>query len=148
VLDSAGPAAAAPAGPAREGPTAARVEEHLALGDLEAARLAAVDLIAADPERAEGYVALGRALLRMARWEEADEALVQALHRDPAAAAPRRLLALAQIGQGRFSDAIESCDRWVRAESRSAEERGYAVEVTRVRDAAQALIEALRERNV
>lgn len=147
VLDPAGPAPSAPAaGP--EGPTAARVEEHLALGDLEAARLAAVDLIAADPERAEGYVALGRTLLRMGRWEEADEALAQALHRDPAAAAPRRLLALAQIAQGRFSDAIESCDRWVRAESRSSDERGYAIEVTRLRDAAQALIEALRERNV
>ena len=118
------------------------------MGDFESARLAAVDLVAANPEWAEGYIALGDTLLRLARWEEAEEVLVQALHRDPTAAAPRRLLALAQVAQGRFADAIESCDRWTRAGAQSGGERSHAVAVARVRDAAQALSDALRERHV
>jgi tetratricopeptide (TPR) repeat protein len=148
ILDAPAPAPAAQAGPTPSGPTAARVQEHLAMGDFESARLAAVDLVAADPERAEGYAALGDTLLRLARWEEAEEALVQALHRDPTAAAPRRLLALAQVAQGRFADAIESCDRWTRADAQSGGERDHAVAVARVRDAARALSDALRERHV
>ena len=118
------------------------------MGDFESARLAAVDLIAADPEWAEGYTALGETLIRLARWDEAEAALVQALHRDPAAATPRRLLALAQVAQGHFADAIESCDRWTRAGAQSGGERSHAVAVARVRDAAQALVEVLRERHV
>ena len=147
VLDSPAPATATPA-PQPSGPATAQVDEHLAMGDFEAARLAAVDLIAADPERAEGYLALGRTLLRLARWEEAEEALVDALHRSPTAAAPRRFLALALVAQGRFADAIESCDRWTRADGQSADERGHAVAVARLRDAAQVLADALRERHV
>jgi cytochrome c-type biogenesis protein CcmH/NrfG len=118
------------------------------MGDFESARLAAVDLIAADPERADGYLALGRTLIRLARWEEAEEALVHALHRSPTAAAPRRFLALALVAQGRFADAVESCDRWTRADGQSADERGHAVAVARLRDAAQVLADALRERHV
>jgi hypothetical protein len=147
VLDSPAAGPTAPAAPAPGSAAAARVEEHLAMGDLESARLAAVDLVAADPERAEGYLALGRTLLRLDRWEEAEEALAQALHRDPTSAAPRRLLALAQVAQGHFADAIESCDRWARAAGQSADERDHAVAVARLRDAAQALVEALRERH-
>lgn len=147
VLDSPAPATATPA-PQPSGPATAQVDEHLAMGDFEAARLAAVDLIAADPERADGYLALGRTLLRLARWEEAEEALVDALHRSPTAAAPRRFLALALVAQGRFADAIESCDRWTRADGQSADERGHAVAVARLRDAAQVLADALRERHV
>jgi tetratricopeptide (TPR) repeat protein len=147
VLDSPAPATAT-AAPQPSGPATAQVDEHLAMGDFEAARLAAVDLIAADPERADGYLALGRTLLRLARWEEAEEALVDALHRSPTAAAPRRFLALALVAQGRFADAIESCDRWTRADGQSADERGHAVAVTRLRDAAQVLADALRERHV
>jgi len=148
ILDSPAPATATPAAPQPGGPATARVDEHLAMGDFESARLAAVDLIAADPERADGYLALGRTLIRLARWEEAEEALVHALHRSPTAAAPRRFLALALVAQGRFADAVESCDRWTRADGQSADERGHAVAVARLRDAAQVLADALRERHV
>lgn len=144
VVLEAPPAALGDGATAAGAPAAARVEEHLARGDLEAARLAAVDLVAADPERAEGHVALGRALLRLGRCEDAEDALVQALHRDPAAAAPRRLLGMAQAGQGRFADAIETWDRWLRADGRAADEAAQAEAVTRLRDAAAVLAAALR----
>jgi tetratricopeptide (TPR) repeat protein len=141
---------AAPGGPTgMEGaPGAARVEAHLARGEFEAARLAAVDLVAADPERSEGHLALGRALLRLGRCEDAEDALVQALHRDPAAPTPRRLLGMAQAGQGRFADAIETWDRWLRADGRQPEEEAHAATVTRLRAAAAALADALRGRHV
>ncbi len=148
VLEAPAVAPAGPAVPADGPPAAARVEEHLARGELEAARLAAVDLVAADPERADGHVALGRTLLRLARYEEAEDALIQALHRDPAAPAPRRLLAMAQAGQGRFADAIESWDRWTRADGRQPDEDAHAPAVARLREAAAALADALRGRHV
>lgn len=128
-------------------PAAARVEEHLAMGDLESARVAAEEAIAAQPERPEGWAALGRALLGMRRYEEAEDALTQALHRDPVRAAPRRLLALAQAAQGRFGDAVETWDRWMRLQPKSSEEEGRAAEVTRLRQAAAALLDALRGRH-
>jgi tetratricopeptide (TPR) repeat protein len=126
---------------------AALVEEHLAMGDLESARAAAEEAIAAAPERPEGWAALGRALLGMRRYEEAEDALSQALHRDPVRPAPRRLLALAQAAQGRFGDAVESWDRWVRLQPKSSEEEGRAGEVNRLRQAAAALMDALRGRH-
>ena len=129
-------------------PAAARVEEHLAQGDLEGARLAAVDLVAADPERPEGHVALGRTLLKLGRYEEAEDALVQALHRDPTSAAPRRMLGMAQAAQGRYADAIESWDRWLRTDGRDPEEEAHAAAVAQLRDAAAALGDALRGRDV
>jgi Flp pilus assembly protein TadD len=126
---------------------AARVEEHLAMGDLESARVAAEEAIAAQPERPEGWAALGRALLGMRRYEEAEDALTQALHRDPVRPAPRRLLALAQAAQGRFGDAVETWDRWIRLQPKTSEEEGRAAEVTRLRQAAVALMDALRGRH-
>jgi hypothetical protein len=128
-------------------PAAARVEEHLAMGDLESARVAAEEAIAAQPERPEGWAALGRALLGMRRYEEAEDALTQALHRDPVRPAPRRLLALAQAAQGRFGDAVETWDRWIRLQPKSSEEEGRAAEVARLRQAAAALMDALRGRH-
>ena len=148
VLEAPAPASPAPTMPSHVAPAAAQVEAHLAAGDLEAARLAAVDLVAADPERPNGYVALGRTLLRLGRWDEAEDALVQALHRDPTLPAPRRLLALAQVAQGRFADAIESCDRWNRAGPQAADEQDRAAAVSRVRDAAQVLAQVLGGRDV
>lgn len=148
VLEAPAAAPGEAAVPAEGAPAAARVEEHLARGELEAARLAAVDLVAADPERAEGHFALGRALLRLGRCEEAEDALVQALHRDPAAPAPRRLLGMAQAGQGRFADAIETWDRWLRGDGRRPDEDAHAPTVTRLRDAAAALADALRGQHV
>jgi tetratricopeptide (TPR) repeat protein len=129
-------------------PAAARVEEHLARGELEAARLAAVDLVAADPDRPDGHVALGRTLLRLGRYEEAEDALVQALHRDPMLATPRRLLGMAQAAQGRYADALENWDRWLRADGRQPDEEAQAAAVTQLRDAAAALGDALRGPNV
>ncbi len=148
MLEAPAPAPVASAAPSQVAPATARVDEHLAMGDFEAARLAAVDLVAAEPERADGYLALGRALLRLGRWDEAEDALIQALHRDPALGAPRRLLALAQTAQGRFADAVESCDRWNRATGHTAAEREHAAAVARLRDAAQMLAQALGERDV
>jgi hypothetical protein len=135
--------------PAARTPAAAatRVEEHLAMGDLESARVAAEEAIAAQPERPEGWAALGRSLLGMRRYEEAEDALSQALHRDPVRPAPRRLLALAQAAQGRFVDAVESWDRWIRLQPKSDAEEGRAAEVTRLRQAAATLMEALRGRH-
>jgi tetratricopeptide (TPR) repeat protein len=135
-------------GSADAAPAAARVEEHLAQGDLEGARLAAVDLVAADPERPEGHVALGRTLLKLGRYEEAEDALVQALHRDPTSAPPRRMLGMAQAAQGRYADAIESWDRWLRTDGRQPEEEAHAGAVAQLRDAAAALGDALRGRDV
>ncbi|HZM26234.1 MAG TPA: hypothetical protein VFB89_02665, partial [Gemmatimonadales bacterium] len=109
--------------------------------------LAAVDLVAADPERPDGYVALARTLIRLARWEEAEDSLIQALHRDPTLGAPRRLLALAQVAQGRFADAIESCDRWSRAGNQPGE-REHANAVARLREASETLAHVLGERDV
>ncbi len=145
LLDDAGPAPAAP-GRTPAAPSV-RVEEHLAMGDLESARVAAEEAIAAQPERPEGWAALGRALLGMRRYEEAEDALSQALHRDPVRPAPRRLLALAQAGQGRFADAVETWDRWIRLQPKDEAEEGRAGEVTRLRQAAAALVEALRGRH-
>lgn len=118
------------------------------MGDLESARLAALDLVAADPERPDGYLALGRTLVRLARWDEAEEALLQALHRDPTLAPPRRLVALAQAAQGRFTDAVESWERWSRAGGEQADERDHAGEIARLRDAARVLADALRQPHV
>jgi hypothetical protein len=145
VLDNTAPPPAAPA----RAPVAAsiRVEEHLAMGDLESARVAAEEAIAAQPERPDGWAALGRALLGMRRYEEAEDALSQALHRDPVRPAPRRLLALAQAAQGRFADAVESWDRWIRLQPKDDAEEARAAEVTRLRQAAAALMEALRGRH-
>ena len=117
------------------------------MGDLESARVAAEEAIAAQPERPEGWAALGRALLGMRRYEEAEDALTQALHRDPVRPAPRRLLALAQAAQGRFGDAVETWDRWIRLQPKTSEEEGRAAEVTRLRQAAVALMDALRGRH-
>jgi hypothetical protein len=147
MLEAAPPAAPAAVVPLHGAPATAQVDQHLALGDLESARLAAVDLVAADPERPDGYVALGRTLIRLARWEEAEDSLIQALHRDPTLGAPRRLLALAQVAQGRFADAIESCDRWSRANGQAGE-REHANAVARLREAAETLAHVLGERDV
>ncbi|HET8623202.1 MAG TPA: DUF4388 domain-containing protein, partial [Gemmatimonadales bacterium] len=126
---------------------AERVEEHLAMGDLESARVVAEEAIAAQPERPEGWAALGRALLGMRRYEEAEDALTQALHRDPVRPAPRRLLGLAQAAQGRFADAVETWDRWTRLQPKDDAEEGRAGEVNRLRQAAAAMMEALRGRH-
>ena len=145
VLEDSGaaPAAAAKA-PA---PPSVRVEEHLAMGDLESARVAAEEAIASQPERPEGWFALGRALLGMRRYEEAEDALSQALHRDPVRPAPRRLLGVAQAAQGRFADAVETWDRWTRLQPKDDAEEGRAAEVNRLRHAAAAIMEALRGRH-
>ncbi len=144
ILDDA---AAAPTLRAAAAHPSVRVEEHFAMGDLESARVAAEETIAVQPERPEGWAALGRALLGMRRYEEAEDALSQALHRDPARAAPRRLLGLAQAAQGRFADAVETWDRWTRLQPKDDAEEGRAAEVNRLRQAAAALIDALRGRH-
>jgi hypothetical protein len=125
----------------------ARVEEQLAMGDLESARVAAEDVIAADPDRPEGYAALGRTLLAMGRPAEAAELLEQALHRDPLQAPSRRLLALAQAVQGRFAEALATWDRWERTRTRYPEEDARAEEVARLRQAVATLAQALRQRD-
>jgi hypothetical protein len=147
MLDTPPSPPAAPTEPLHGAPATAQVDQHLALGDLESARLAAVDLVAADPERSDGYVALARTLIRLGRWDEAEDSLIQALHRDPTLGAPRRLLALAQVAQGRFADAIESCDRWSRAGSQAGE-RDHAGAVARLREAAETLAHVLGARDV
>jgi tetratricopeptide (TPR) repeat protein len=148
LLEVPASAPGAKAGPTDSAPAAARVEEHLAHGDLEAARLAAIDLVASDPDRPEGHVALGRTLVRLGRYEEAEDALIQALHRDPTLTTPRRLLGMAQAAQGRYADAIENWDRWLRADGRQPDEEAQAAAVTQLRDAAAALGDALRGRDV
>jgi Flp pilus assembly protein TadD len=145
LLDDTRPAPAA-AGQAPVAPSV-RVEEHLAMGDVESARVAAEEAIAAQPERPEGWAVLGRALLGMRRYEEAEDALSQSLHRDPVRPAPRRLLGLAQAAQGRFADAVETWDRWTRLQPKDQAEEGRAGEVNRLRQAAAALMEALRGRH-
>jgi Flp pilus assembly protein TadD len=144
LLDTA---AAAPAASRAPAAPSVRVEEHLAMGDLESARVAAEEAIAAQPERPEGWAALGRSLLGMRRYEEAEDALSQALHRDPVRPAPRRLLGLAQAAQGRFADAVETWDRWTRLQPKDDAEEGRAAEVNRLRQAAAALMEGLRGRH-
>jgi len=147
MLEAPPPVEPAPAQAFQGAPAAAQVDRHLALGDVESARLAAVDLVAADPEKPDGYVALARTLIHLGRWDEAEDSLIQALHRDPTLGAPRRLLALAQVAQGRFADAIESCDRWSRAGNQPGE-REHANAVARLREAAETLAHVLGERDV
>jgi len=55
---------------------------------------------------------------------------------------------MAQAGQGRFADAIESWDRWTRADGRQPDEDTHAPAVARLREAAATLADALRARHV
>ena len=55
---------------------------------------------------------------------------------------------MAQAGQGRFADAIETWDRWLRADGRRPEEEAHAPTVTRLREAAASLADALRGQHV
>jgi hypothetical protein len=63
-------------------------------------------------------------------------------------ATPRRLLGMAQAAQGRYADALENWDRWLRADGRQPDEEAQAAAVTQLRDAAAALGDALRGPNV
>ncbi len=124
------------------------VDEHLALGDFDAARAAAEALVAAAPEKAEHRMALGRALLALGLYDEAEAVLETALHLGPQLIGARRLLGLAQAGMGRYADALESWDRWARATPRRPEEDARSTEVERLRAAVAIVLDALRGRHV
>ena len=120
-------------------------ETHLAVGDAESARLVAGELIAGWPESAAAYELLGRAHFAERDYESAVDSLQHALRLDPLLGRARRVLGLAQAAQGRFHEAVESWERWGRLTSRTPEEEALVPRIRRLRDAARALADAVRE---
>ena len=123
----------------------AHAETHLVVGDAESARLVADEVVAGWPESAAGYELLGRALFAERDYESAVEALQHALRLDPLLGRARRVLGLAQAGLGRFHEAVESWERWGRLTSRTPDEEALVPRIRRLRDAARALADAVRE---
>lgn len=120
-------------------------ETHLVVGDAESARLVADELVARWPESAPGHELLGRALFAERDYEAAVDALQHALRLDPLLGRARRVLGLAQAALGRFHEAVESWERWGRLTSRTPDEEALVPRIRRLRDAARALADAVRE---
>ena len=85
-----------------------------------------------------------RILLAGGRPAEAAEALAAAAAHDPANAQVRRLLGVALAAAGRFHEAVEAWDAWSRLPARSEDEDALGARVSRMRDAALLLNEAIR----
>jgi tetratricopeptide (TPR) repeat protein len=126
---------------------AAHVDDLLAVGDAESARVAAEEAVAAHPEAPRAHYALGRAYLAGGQADAAAEALQQALRADPLFAPARRMLGLAEAARGRLDDAVETWGRWERQEDRPPGERALDAVVGRWRIAAETLADAIRGRH-
>jgi hypothetical protein len=150
-LESAGvivllmPAPVPVAGPASdtEGDPVTRAEAALAAQDLEGARIAAEQGVAARPQDAAAHVALGRVHLAGGRMQGALESLTRAVRLDPRLAAAHRVHGFALAAVGRFQEAAESWDQWERLASRTAGEEAHTAAVEQARSAVRLLAGAI-----
>jgi tetratricopeptide (TPR) repeat protein len=122
----------------------ARAEEHLALGDVESARLVASEAVTAFPDQAAAHGVLGRVLLAGRYLDTAEEAFLEALKREPDFAAARRLLGTALAASGRYEEAIATWQRWRQLPDRPPEELALQESVDRLQAAARLLSDAVR----
>ena len=121
-----------------------RASDALGAGDVDQARLTALDLVAARPDHPEAQLLLARALMADGRHAEAMTALQEALRLDPLMAAARRLLGATRAAAGQFEEAIESWDAWSRLDARPPAEDALGGMVSRLRAAAATLAEGIR----
>ncbi len=122
----------------------ARAEEHLALGDVESARLVAGEAVTAFPEQAAAHAVFGRVLLAGRYLDSAEEAFLEALNLQPDFAAARRLLGTTLAAGGRFEEAIANWQRWRQIADRPPEELALQESVDRLQAAARLLADAVR----
>ena len=112
-----------------------RAESALDQGDLGAARQLADTMLERFPHEVAVDVVLGRVNLVAGEAGSAEEYLRRALRVDPLFGAAHRLLGDALALQGRFREAVEWWQRWLKI----AEQEGAAeAELQRVRDAVAA----------
>lgn len=121
-----------------------RARAALAAGDVEQARVTAVDIVAARPDHPEAQALLGRALLACGRFSEATAALEEALRLDPLLASARRMLGVAQAAGAQFDDALDTWDAWSRLDGRPPAEDALGGTVSRLRSAVATLLEGIR----
>ena len=119
-------------------------EEHLALGDVESARLVAGEAVTAFPEQAAAHAVFGRVLLAGRYLDSAEEAFLEALKLQPDFAAARRLLGTTLAAGGRFEEAIANWQRWRQIADRPPEELALQESVDRLQAAARLLADAVR----
>jgi Tfp pilus assembly protein PilF len=82
--------------------------QNLEAGDFAGARPILEQLVASEPQLAAPAINLGMLHARESRWAEAEEALNEALRRDPWSAVALNELAAVQREAGRFKDAEAS----------------------------------------
>lgn len=125
----------------------ARAEDHLAVGDLAEAELAAREAATAYPDESISHVVLGRVLVTAQRHGEAVESLSRALELDPHSASALRLLGLAHAGRGELEQAIECWRTWQAAPGRNSFEKAHGKTIGRALEAAQVLNAILSQRH-
>ncbi len=123
---------------------AAQALEH---GDLDGARGWAESARAVQPHEASIYLILAEVELAAMRPTEAEEHLRRALRVDPMLVSGHRLLGDALALQGRFQEAVEWWQRWLKIGERS-DDAAVADHVRRATEAAQTLDALLRRNRV
>jgi len=125
----------------------ARTEDHLAVADVGAAEMTARDAVAANPDESVAYLILGRVLLAANRFDDAVQALSDAVELDETSAQGLRLLGVALVGAGQLQDAQTTWRRWLALSSRTPHEKAHEAAIERYLEAASVLEDALRERH-
>lgn len=125
----------------------AHARDLLELGDAISARLAAEEALVLCPTLALAHLVRGRALHASGRYEEAEEAMLEALRLEQGLAAAHRWLGVSRAARGRFADAMETWDRWRALPARPLEEEALTPAVDRLRAAALTLSDAVRGRH-
>jgi hypothetical protein len=124
-----------------------RTEDHLAVADVGAAEMTARDAVAANPEESVAYLILGRVLLAANRFDDAVQALNDAVELDETSAQGLRLLGVALVGAGQLQDAQTTWQRWLELPGRIPHEKAHQAAIERYLEAARVLEDALRERH-
>jgi hypothetical protein len=124
-----------------------RTEDHLAVGDVSAAEMTARDAVVANPEESVAYLILGRVLLAASRFDDAVQALNDAVELDETSAQGLRLLGVALVGAGQLQDAQATWQRWLELPGRSSHEKAHQGAIKRYLEAAGVLEDALRARH-
>lgn len=125
----------------------ARTEDHLSVADVGAAEVTARDAVAAYPEESVAYLILGRVLLAANRFDDAVQALGEAVELDGTSPQVIRLLGVALVGSGQLRDAQSTWQRWLELPGRTPHEKAHQEAIERYLEAARVLEEALRERH-
>lgn len=125
----------------------ARTEDLLSVADVGAAELTARDAVSAFPEEDLSHLILGRVLLAGNRFDEAAQALSDALDLDDSNPQSLRLLGTALVGSGQLRDASQAWQRWLELPGRTPHEKAHQDRIERYLNAARVLEEALRERH-